>query len=48
MKFSEELSEAWYLNGMIHEEKGNRLKALDFYNKSRNLGDVYTEYFYDL
>ncbi len=48
MDFSEELPDAWYLSGLIREEQGNRLKSLDMYRQSISLGDVYSDYFYDL
>lgn len=48
MEYSDELPQSWYLSGLIREEQGNRLKALDLYKRSIALCDVYTDFFYDL
>ena len=48
MGFSDLLPEAWYLSGIIKEEQGNRLKSLDLYKRSIELGDEYTDFFYNL
>ena len=48
MEFSENIPEAWYLSGLIREEQGNRLKALDLFSHSILIGDAYSDYYYDL
>lgn len=46
--FSDNLSESWYLSGLISEHEGNRLKALEYYEVSIEMGDVYKDYYRDL
>lgn len=48
LEFSMELPESFYLSGLIREVEGNRLKALDMYRQSIRIGDVYSEFVYDL
>jgi len=48
MEFSEDIPESWYLSGLIREEQGNRLKALDLYRQSIIIGDEHSDYYYDL
>lgn len=48
MGFSDSLSEIWYLLGLLSDEQGNRIKAINLYKKSIELGNYYSNYFYDL
>lgn len=48
LEFSSDLPETWYLAGLIREEQGDRLKAIEQFRKSINLTGVYTDYYYDL
>lgn len=48
MEFSSELPESLYLAGLLREEQGDRLKAMEHYGKSIALTEVYSDYYYDL
>jgi hypothetical protein len=48
LSFSETLSKAWYLSGLMFERKGNRLKALEKYKHSLEVADVYEDHYKDL
>lgn len=48
MSFSKNISESWFLYGLLKEDQGNRLKALDFYEQCLTMAEVYDPFYREL